>query len=163
MLTPPTVDELAVFTGRTVTELGPYADEALAQSTLMFSIVTGLTDYPDDPDLEQLAKNAIMQMADHILLTQPYAEIKAGPFQSESIGSYSYSKANQLLAKTQGGQNTGLYWWDLAVDILTVPANVDTGSGSIKCAVEGLVYTPHGAYVPDPGNLVSRPPYVRIS
>src|SRR3954470_21512168 len=116
MLSAPTRIELAVFTGRSVNTYPPFADEALAQAALLFSIVTKLTAYPADPDLLKLAKYAIMEMADRLILEQPYASIKSGPFQTETIGSYSYSKVTQTSRTAQQGLKTGLFWWDVAID-----------------------------------------------
>src|SRR3954462_13829194 len=103
-------DERALFPARSVASFSAFADEALSQASLMFSIVTGLQAYPDDQDLEQLARNAIMELADRLLLEQPYAELVPRPFQSETIGSYNYGRSTATTAKIQNGQKTGLFW-----------------------------------------------------
>lgn len=58
-----------------------------------------------------------MSMADSIHLSQPYAAAKSSPFSSESIGSYSYSKAAKAVSK---GETTGVEWFDLAIKNLSV-------------------------------------------
>lgn len=167
MLPAPTVDDLSTFTGRPAASFGVFASQALAQATLMFSVLTRLAEYPDDPDLEQLAKNAIMEMSDRLILEQPYQAIKAGPFQSESIGSYSYSRRSETAVKAQAGLKTGLFWWDTALDELTLPGQSVLAHGSIDTIPDGLVRRPSD------GNWTvmnaadedgwSGPPYVRIS
>ena len=83
MLTPPTVADLAAFTGRAEAGYTAFAPTALAQAALLLSLITGLSDYPDDETLNQLARNAIMEMADRVYLEQPYAQIISGPFQDQ--------------------------------------------------------------------------------
>lgn len=164
MLTPPTVDDLARFTGRPASTFSGFAAEALDQATLMFSVVTRLVAYPDDPDLAQLAKNAVLELADRLLLEQPYAEVTTRPFQSETIGSYTYSRATATTAKIQNGQKTGLFWWDLAVDELTVAGATNMAHGSIKTGIHGLEIDAHNQVrVITPADDQDRPPYVRIS
>lgn len=166
MLPAPTQSDLETFTGRPAATFGTFADQALAQATLMLTLVTGLTALPDDPDLAQLAKNAIMELADRLLLEQPFQSIKAGPFQTETIGSYSYSRVTPTATKVQQGIKTGLLWWDLAVDKLSVPGSSLLGHGSIDEIPEGLVRSPQtGMWIiqnagdEDDGDM----PYIRIS
>jgi hypothetical protein len=53
-LAPPTVANLAAFTGRPSNAFNDYAIEALAQSTLLFYLATELDQYPDDINLSTL-------------------------------------------------------------------------------------------------------------
>lgn len=164
MLTAPTLDELVTFTGRPLGSFGAFATQALAQAALMFSIVTKLSDYPDDPDLLQLAKNAILEMADRLLLEQPFAELITRPFQTETIGNYSYSRITATSSKVQNGIKTGLFWWDIAVDELTVAGATLTAHGSVHVDLFGVGYDQNGAPgLVDPAGDAQRPPYVRIS
>lgn len=164
MLTPPTLAELAVFSGRPVQTFSAFASEALAQATLMLKIVTKLTDYPDDPDLRQLALNAIMEMADRLLLEQPFAEIISRPFQSETLGSYTYSRSTATASKVQAGLSTGLFWWELAIDELTVAGASLLAHGSIRVDIDGLTADPDGTVrLQNPAAGLDAPPYVRIS
>ncbi len=116
-LTAPTISDLATFTGRAEGSFTAFASQALIQAALLFSIVTKLDSYPDGDDQEQLARNAIMEMADRIYLEQPNATTYASPFSSETIGSYSYTKASTA-QRAREGFDTGLFWWELAVDEL---------------------------------------------
>ncbi len=138
MLPVPTVSYLASFTGRDEASFGAFADQALIQSTLLFSTLTKLSDYPDDEDKELLAINAILEMADRIYLEQPYATTKASPFQSETIASYSYSKGS-VVARAKEGLRTGLLFWDLAMDELSAADRSLVGYGSVT-AFEGDLY-----------------------
>jgi hypothetical protein len=165
VLTAPTVSELATFSGRSVSMFGDFAPQALAQASLMFSIVTKLSAYPDDPDMAQLARNAILEMADRLLLEQPFAEAVVRPFQSETIGNYSYSRTTTTSGKVQNGLKTGLFWWDIAVDELTVAGVAVTASGSIRVDLDGVERGPDGAWmiVNPAADEADRPPYIRIS
>ncbi len=155
MLAAPTVADLAAFTGRDEASFGPYAGTALAQSALLFSLVTRLSEYPTDPDRALLARYAIMQMADRLVLEQPHQVTMASPFASETIGSYSYSKSSSYIKASSGGE-TGLSWWDLALDMLTAAGAGLVGSGSLSCfdrdelIQDGVIY--------GPGELTPAPP-----
>lgn len=123
------IQNLSDFSGRPVPGYpDPYSLTALAQATLLFRLATALTDWPTDADQIQLATYAILQMADAFVLAQPFQAAVAAPFQSETIGGYSYSKALRLM---QAGQPTGVFWFDLAVQRLGTSqdiARVITGS-----------------------------------
>lgn len=166
VLAVPSVSELATFTGRLPASFGAFTGQALEQATLMFSIVTKLSAYPVDADLRQLAKNAIMELADRLLLEQPYQSVKAGPFQSETIGSYSYSRSTQTAVTAAAGIKTGLFWWDLAIDELTVAGQSVLAHGSVKSSIDGLYRAADGdvfvASAADEAGA-SSPPYIRIS
>jgi len=128
-LASPSVAELATFTGRASNTFGEFAVEALAQATLLFYLATDLESYPINPQLQMLAKNGILEMADKLYLGQPYQEASASPYQSETIGSYSYSK---LTASVRKGDATGVMWFDLAVNKLKSGGSSIGASGSIE-------------------------------
>lgn len=128
-LASPSVAELATFTGRTSNTFGEFAEEALAQATLLFYLATDLESYPENSQLEKLAKNGILEMADKLYLGQPYQEASASPYQSETIGSYSYTK---LTAAVRKGDATGVMWFDLAVNKLKSGRSSIGASGSIE-------------------------------
>ena len=155
MLPVPTLDDLSDFTGRPADSYGPFAASALRQATLLFSVVTRLTAIPVDADEAQLANFAILEMADRIYLEQPNAQIKAGPFQAETIGSYSYSKSAQLaISAYQNNTKTGLKFWDLAIELLTQPGASNVASWAITVIDRDLTYDTDGnAYVVSPGDL----------
>lgn len=133
----PGVPALAGFTGRAEATFTVFASEALAQATFLLQLKTGLTEVPEDPAKALLASYAILQLADSLYLSQPFALINAKPFQSESIGSYSYSKSVALFresasyAKAGAGQTTGLFWWDYAIREFSLINETETGSISV--------------------------------
>jgi hypothetical protein len=141
-LVPPTVADMASFTGRASNTFGPFATEALTQATLLFYMSTGLEAYPENSQLASLAKYGIMDMADKIYLSQPYKEATSSPFQSETIGSYSYSKLTQSVKK---GDSTGVMWFDMAVNKLKAGGTGIGASGSIEgMEWDGIEYQASG-------------------
>lgn len=110
--------DLAFFSGRSTDAYDPqYSATAIAQATLLFKVATCLAALPDDAIQQELAKTGIMALAEQFVLTQPYNAASAAPFTSETIGSYSYSKAVQ---QVKSKENTGVMWFDLAVSELGV-------------------------------------------
>lgn len=124
----PTINDLSTFSGRPVASFSnvSYANESLIQAVLFFQIVTELIQPPDpiaDPLENQLATNGILDFALTTYLEQPYQGIKANPFQSQTIGSTSYSKPVLYMrgtaqANALRGEATGIMWFDLAVQQL---------------------------------------------
>ncbi len=164
MLPVPTLSEMASFTGRPEAALGDFAPQALMQATLMFSILTKLEAYPASADLTLLAKYAIMEMADRLLLEQPYAETRSGPFQTETIGSYSYSKITATSKLASQGLKTGLFFWDTALDELMEKGASGLTHGSVKVMNEEIVFFEDGpALLNRPAIEAEIPTYVRIS
>ncbi len=164
MLPVPTIAELVNFTGRPEPALGEFAEQALIQATLMFSILTKLDTYPAEPDKELLATYAIMEMADRLLLEQPHAEARSRPYQTETIGSYSYSKVTPTAMAAQTGLKSGLFWWDLAIDELSLGGTSGHSHGSIQVCDEAILHTSEGPVLINPdAEQAGIPPYVRIS
>jgi hypothetical protein len=159
MLTAPTIVELADFLGRTESSFAPRVTAALSQAALLFSLRTELSEYPTSDDQAQLARNAIMEMADRIYWDMAYAEAKAKPFTSETIGSYSYSKGSAA-AKAQVGLKTGLLWWDLAIELLTADEST-VEHGSIQTVQPDLYRATDSGdtYLLGPGDLDDREPF----
>ena len=122
--------ELAGFSGRPAAsyKLVGYVATALSQAQLLFKLATCLTSWPDDPDDALLASYAVLSVGDGIYLAQQYSKAAASPFQSETIGSYSYTK---MAKAVRGGLPTGDTWFDLAVDKLGVCDAKSVGSSSI--------------------------------
>ena len=116
---------LADFTGRPLASFpeGFVSTSAIPQALLLFKIGTCLAS-PDDltADQQQMLDFAVLAMADAIHLAQPYQTALASPFNSESIGSYSYSKVARAIQK---GDETGVMWFDLAIDKLSVCDQLD--------------------------------------
>ena len=119
----PTLTELAEYTGRPASSYTGYVNSALLQATMMFTILSelGAGDYGGlSADFQQLANMGIMAMADHLYLRWPYQQVLASPLQSETIGSYEYSKPVQEIARNAQAievtaEKTGVDMFDLAV------------------------------------------------
>lgn len=119
----PTPGELAAFTGRPLASYTSYVNSALLQATMMFTILAelGADDFGGlQPDFQQLANMGVMAMADHLYLRWPYQQVIANPLQSETIGSYEYSKPLQEIARNAQAievtaEKTGVDMFDLAV------------------------------------------------
>ncbi len=145
----PSVADLAEFSGRPETSYTKFANAAILQATLMFQTVTELQ--PADmvtmqsavPEDYKLAILGILSMADYIYLRQPYQSPIATPFISEHIGSYSYSKAAQEIARNAAalevaGEAVGVTFYDLAVRMLAKRTRAGgVYSGSINVFDEG--------------------------
>ena len=117
--------DLANFTGRPAASFPSsyITNSALPQALLLFKMGTCLAS-PDDlsPEEQQLVDFAVLSMADAIGLASKYATVVASPFNSESIGSYSYSKAARAV---QSGDDTGIAWFDMAIRQLSVCDRLD--------------------------------------
>lgn len=119
----PTITELAQYSGRPASSYTGYANSALLQATMMFTILSELSagDYGGlQPDFQQLANMGIMAMADYLYLRWPYQQVIASPLQNENIGSYSYSKPIQEMARNAQAlevtaERTGVDMFDLAI------------------------------------------------
>ncbi len=159
MLAVPDILALASFTGEPEDGFHEFAAQALVQATLLFSIKTGLSEYPTDATEEQLATNAIFEMAYKIYLEflQGVAKVKVGPYQSESIGNYSYSKGSVVL-KARNDQRTGLMWWDLAMELLaTGSASTVVSTGSLQVYDPAIQVDANGVtWVLGPADVVLR-------
>lgn len=118
-----TIADLALNTGRPEASFVPYANVAISQSLLLFKLYSCLKDWPTDEVEAELAKQAVLSMADAFVVSQPYSVTAGSPFQSETIGSYSYAKSAKQL---QAGLPTGLSWFDLAIQQLGI---CDSGPG----------------------------------
>lgn len=126
MLPIPSVADLADFTGRPETSFSAYARSSLIQSALLLSIRTELGNDDYDglvPDDQQMVLFGVMDMADYIYLRQPYQQVIASPLTNESVGSYSYGKAQQQVGRNAaalelGAETTGRIWYDLAYQLL---------------------------------------------
>ena len=117
---------LADFSGRPEASYTSYVtNSAVPQALLLFKIGTCLASPDDLNDVEkELVDMAIVAMADSIYLAQPFMAIAASPFNSETIGSDSYSKVAKAVA---AGTPTGVMWFDLAVSQVSVCSELSGG------------------------------------
>lgn len=122
----PTLTELAEYTGRPEVSYTSYVNSALLQAAVMFTALAelGAADFGTlDADDQQLANSGVMAMADYLYLRWPYQQVLASPMQNETIGSYSYSKPVQEMARNAQAievtaERTGVDMFDLAVRLL---------------------------------------------
>lgn len=127
MIPVPTVLQLATFSGRDESSYTSYAESALIQVCIQFTIVTEIT--ADDfsslsADDMLLAQQGILAYADYVYLRHPYQQVEASPLLSETIGSYSYSKPppiemRNVQAQELGVTLTGVDLWDIAIQYLS--------------------------------------------
>jgi hypothetical protein len=142
----PTVEQLAEFTGRPAVSYTSYANSALLQSAMLFTMLAERTaaDYGAmAPDDQQLANMGVMAMGDYIYLRFPYQQVLANPLQGETIGSYSYSKPLQAQARNAAAievsaETTGVTMFDLAVRML---AKRRRANGVFSGQVTGFEHT----------------------
>lgn len=114
-----TITDVSEMSGRPESSYPTFTDKALQQSMVLFRLATCLSDWPSDPLEAQVAEYAVLALADFFVLQQPNQQVLAGPFQSESIGSYNYS-LRTVITKIRAGQPTDVYWFDIAVGQLGV-------------------------------------------
>jgi hypothetical protein len=159
--------DLSEFSGRPVASYGKYATQALLQATLLFKIGTCLARLPDSELQKDMARLAILAMADSIFLAQNYQKAAASPFSSETIGSYSYSKVAKA---ANAGMPTGVMWFDIAMQQMSVCGGGSITGGGIVVFDQPDVPTPDGytdflgpdeidnlrAYGADPAVVISR-------
>lgn len=129
----PTVEQLSEFSGRPAVSYTSYANSALLQAAVMFSALSewsadqynsiGSNIHMNLADAQQLANMGVMAMADWLYLRWPYQQVIASPLQNETIGSYSYSKPVQEMARNAQAievtaEKTGVDMFDLALRML---------------------------------------------
>ncbi len=124
-----TLEDLQGYTGATKQDYSAFAPEALRQATFMFKIATCLKEWPDDEDNAQLAEYAVLSMASFLVMKQPWAEIENYPLTSEVTMSHSWTRSAgmAMMNKLKSGEDTGVFWFDMAVSRLGV---CDLGEGA---------------------------------
>lgn len=119
-LTVPVLDDLAAFSGSVIAAQyytdTAYVATALQQACDLLSLVTDIeADPPETPvEIWRMTRNAILEMAEAIVIRQPYRAVVLNPFQSETIGTYTYAKLAKVATGQQGWGH--MRWWDQAVD-----------------------------------------------
>lgn len=160
-----TTSDLVRFSGRVSADYpSPFTEgSAIPQAMLFFKLSTGITDWPDTADLAQTALFAVSELANSLTMWQPHQEILSNPFQSESIGTYSYSKISGFRAAMEAGQPTGLLWFDLAVRLLATEDSSDVDYSSMSVfdrdeAYDNIVIRDGVVYGPSNLNVFSSNP-----
>jgi hypothetical protein len=131
----PSRQDYATFFTVDVSTVGAKIDQALIQAAFLMGLATGWTETPTDEPCATLFHNGILDMARWIALTQDYVPALASPYQSETIGSYSYSKGFKTLLTLgfrAGDWNTGVFWFDLAAQQCSIGGGrVDQGGVTV--------------------------------
>ena len=118
-LTVPTEDALLRHMHRTEDEEftddeSDWAADVLQQATDMMAMAAPLTDDPTDELTLRVVTLGILAMSYALWVRTGDREAMYAPFQSERIGSYSYSKA-QIAQAAASGLPTGIAEFDIAV------------------------------------------------
>ena len=116
-LSPPSIDEYESFVHGEMPEDDEWAEAALQQAADLFWLATSLTEYPPDAQSVRMIKYAMMEMAQYLLVQDDNKTEIFSPYNSERIGSYSYSKLARADSKIQRNIPLGLFWWDKAVNM----------------------------------------------
>ena len=122
-LVPPNMFEYDIFVHGELPDDEDWAVLALQQATDLFWLATGLAEYPSDPQYSRIAKNAIMEMAQWLLVQDENKTEIFSPYNSERIGSYSYSKLGRAENAIHKNEPLGLFWWDKAISLFYTADN----------------------------------------
>lgn len=148
MLTPPTVAQYALFSGREFADVNDdgipdeedpevkAAEYKLQEATDAFFVLTALTEEPDDPQLARIYQYAVCDLARWLQDQFEVSEEINSPFTGERIGSYSYQK-QQALKAAREGHETGIYWLDLALNLFR---DMSGGGSMISVSSEDVMY-----------------------
>lgn len=120
-----TAVELAGFTGETVAYYGDFVVEAIEQAEDLFELATGLSVLPVEGLSLRVARRGVLSMAEALYEGQQYRAMRFSPFRSQTIGSYSYTLAEQSVL---AGVPTKVAWFDMAVRALAVSLPVSVTS-----------------------------------
>lgn len=140
-LVPPTTAEYEIYVHGDVPDDESWTVLALQQATDLFWLATGLPDFPSDPQLLRIAKNAILEFAQWLLVQDEHKTEIFSPYNSERIGSYSYSKLARAENSIHKNDPLGLFWWDKALSLF---ANSDTSQ--IWSVSEKVIPQPYDAH-----------------
>lgn len=140
-LVAPTLDDLLAFVGSTVaTEFdsdSDYATSLLQQVTDLLEITTGVSTLPTDALELRIFKYGLCELTMFLFLAQNHRAAQMSPFSSETIGSYSYAKAQ---GRASGGMPIGLLWFDLLVALFL-------GDTDAPLSTSTSVFEDEGVYV----------------
>lgn len=117
-LTVPQVDQFYTFWGDEADDVDvPRAQTMLELATNLMWLATNLEDDPTDSRMASLVNFAIMDMAIHLYVTRDDINAEYSPFNSERVGSYSYSKTyRSMMTQVNKGEKTGVPLFDTVVD-----------------------------------------------
>lgn len=113
--------DLARFTGREIDYFDSFVMESIDQAGDLFEIATDLTVFPTQGIDGRIARRGVLAMAEAIYEGNAYRDLRASPFRTETIGTYTYALAE---SNVLSGVPSGVAWFDIAVERL----RADTGS-----------------------------------
>lgn len=94
-----------------------WVEDSLQRATDLMEVATNLHEDPEDELAYRIMTNGILAMGQMIYTTGGADKTAAyGPYSSEHMGSYSYSKAQQAVERNEA---TGISEFDFAVKYLT--------------------------------------------
>lgn len=114
--------------------------DTLQQATDLMAIATNLQSDPADPLMLRVIQTGVMAMAHALLIQQDDKPAIYSPFQTEHMGSYSYTKMTQnVISAVTAGVPTGIPWFDTAVRYyLSTPSDSDSMAGLIGYSSENV-------------------------
>lgn len=133
---------------------GPTQEEAIQQAMDLLVMATGLTSTSNTME-DRIVRSAVLEMAWAITIRHEDKEAEFSPFSSESIGSYSYSKAASLINQ---GAATGIPNFDVAIDYFAAQA---MGGGISNTSSENVFVKDYGrskrrhSYDPNTSSLIN--------
>jgi hypothetical protein len=120
-----TLVDLANFTGKESIYYKRFVVESLLQAGDLFELATGLTELPAEGLNLRLANRGVLSMAEALYEGQDSRDLRFSPFRTETIGTYSYSLAQNAVLQ---GIPTGVAWFDLAVSQLRSEPAIESNS-----------------------------------
>lgn len=136
-----TVDDLALFANEIPEYFTEFGEEALAQAEFLVQERTDTFEFPSTERLQRAFKFAILDVALQLYLESYFLKYKNLPFQSEVVGSYSYSKGQTSNTTLLSSYPTGLKWLDILLWIMGKDASIGlpTSGGVHVFDREGVV------------------------
>lgn len=135
-----------------------YSDEdvlALAEGLLLDAIPCLNSVYPNFTESQKTTiKFAVLEMAKYIKIDYFNFERATSPFQSETIGSYSYSK---MAANIKKREDTGVPGFDRAVAQFAGLCSIDSEGGGASTTSEQVFKPGYGEFIERREGVVAGP------
>lgn len=110
--------------------------DTLQQATDLMFIATNLSADPIDPTTFRIMQTGILAMGHALLVQEDDKAAIYSPFQTEHVGSYTYTK---MVAVVAAGAPTGVPWFDTAVRFLLSQVDPNNSmSGSVGYSSENV-------------------------
>lgn len=163
--TPPTTDAFAQHLGLSAATDLPgvgitveRATRNLRLATDLMILATNCENQPaTDTVLGRVTEEGLLAMAHYLVVREEDREELYSPYNSERIGSYSYSK-QQVAAAAKSGEDTGVSFFDIAMEELRQRCNDGAGS-EVGIYTEEVMTAENPAKELDLAGLESRYPF----